>query len=455
VNIFRRFRSDESGNFGMLTAFALVPLIGTAGMAIDFSRAISLRHDLMGIADAAALGAISEGSKGHKAIQQMTQDGKVTIAQDEGRSLFMAQRAGGNINLSELPLDVTMTVSKTGANINSVASFQVQMPTTFLRVLGKDTITVSGTASAAFGSYGKSYTDFYMLLDNTPSMGIAANTAEIKRMKELTKEATGRACAFACHVGYYDNKGKFIDRNDKTYEVAVANKITLRIDVVAKAAKALIDKIVATASVNDQYRVATYSFGKFALQNGHRIEKVSSLTLDMTSAANATKDVTLMTTNHDWYNHNALTSFDVALTEIGREIKGFGGSGSSAADAEKVVYFVTDGMADHKIQSKCSGSPEGDSGRCLEPINTQYCKALKDRNIKVAVLYTTYVPLDGDGTWDGLIRDKFAHKIAPALQECASPDLFFEVKPDDDMQAAMVKLFVQATGGTTGLRLTH
>lgn len=456
MHFFRYFMSDESGNFGMLTALLLVPLIGAAGMAIDYGRALNMRHELMGAADAAALGAVSKGSAGFKAIQQMRKDGKVTVAQDEGRKLFLSQRSVDTVdNVANLPLEVAVDVERNGGAITSVVSFTAHMPTTFMALFGKQHVSITGSATAAYGAQDKSYTDFYMLLDNSPSMGIAATTSEIKRMKELTGADGGRSCAFACHVGRWNQNGQFVDSEDRTYVIAKANKVTLRIDVVAQAAKALIHKVSTIAATNEQYRVATYSFGKSALQSGYRIEKVASLSLDMTGVGNATEKVDLMTTNHDWYNHNALTSFDVALTEIGKEISSSGGSGTSAADAEKVVYFVTDGMADHKPAGKCSGSPEGDSGRCLEPINTAYCKALKDRNIKIAILYTTYVPLDGDGTWDGLIKNKFAEKIAPALKECASRDLFFEVKPDDDMEAAMVKLFVEATGAGTGLRLTH
>jgi hypothetical protein len=450
--------SDVSGNFGMLTAFALVPLVGAAGMAIDYGRALNVRHELMGAADAAALGAVSAGSAGFKAIQQMRQDGKVTVAQEEGRKLFLSQRSVATVdNVASLPLQVTVDVERNGGAITSAVSFTAHMPTTFMAMFGKQHVKISGSATAAYGAQEKTYTDFYMLLDNSPSMGIAATTSEIKRMKELTGANGERSCAFACHVGRWNQNGSFTDSNDRTYVIArdKKNNIRLRIDVVAQAAKALITKITEIARTNEQYRVATYSFGKSALQSGYRIEKVASLSLDMTSVGNATEKVDLMTTNHDWYNHNALTSFDVALTEIGKEIGGEGGGGTSAADAEKVVYFVTDGMADHKPAGKCSGSPEGDSGRCLEPINTSYCQALKDRNIKIAILYTTYVPLDGDGTWDGLIRNKFADKIAPALKQCASPDLFFEVKPDDDMEAAMVKLFVNVTGAGKGLRLTN
>ncbi|WJH40148.1 pilus assembly protein TadG-related protein [Aliirhizobium terrae] len=439
-----------------MTALILVPLIGAAGLAIDFGRALSLRNELMGAADAAALGAISQGTAGYKAIQQMKQDCQITIAQDDGRKLFLSQRSVSVENaFTDMPVEVGIDVQRKAGIITSVVSFSAHVPTTFMRLLGKNEMTITGSATAGYGAQGKSYTDFYMLLDNTPSMGIAATTAEIARMKKLTQAYNGRECAFACHVGYYDNKGKFIE-SQNTYQVAKNNKVTLRIDVVAKAAKTLIDRIVDTAAVNEQYRVASYSFGKYALEPGYRIDKLASLTLDMKSAGDATEDVALMTTDHDWFNDNALTSFDVALTAIGKEISGNGGGGASAADPGKIVYFVTDGVADHlKPGGKCAGSWEGEKGRCHEPINTAYCKALKDRKIKIAVLYTTYVPLDGDGTWDGYIKNVFANKIASKLQECASPELFFEVGPDDDMEAAMVKLFIQATGGTTGLRLTN
>lgn len=457
MRFLRHFMSDVSGNFGILTALSLVPMIGAAGMAIDYGRALNMRHELMGAADAAALGAISEGSDGFKAFQQMRQDGKITIGQDEGRKLFLGQRSVSHADVfADMPIEVTVEVERKSGTITSDVSFTAHMPTTFMNMFGHKKVSVSGSARATSGSFGKSYTDFYMLLDNSPSMGIAATTSEIKRMKDLTGANGGRSCAFACHVGRYDRNGKFNDSNDPTYVIAKAGNVILRIDVVAKAAKALIDKIKSIASTNEQYRVATYSFGKYALQNGHRIEKIASLSLDMNSVGNATEDVTLMTTNHDWYNHNALTSFDTSLRMIGREISGNGGRGTSAADPEKIVYFVTDGVANHKPEDKlCDGSWEGDSGRCIEPIDTSFCKDLKDRNIKIAILYTTYVPLDGDGTWDGKIRHVFANRIASKLEECASDDLFFEVKPDDNMEAAMVRLFIQATGGSAGIRLTH
>jgi Flp pilus assembly protein TadG len=458
MRILGRFLADRAGNFGILTAFLMVPIVGAAGMAIDFGQALSLRSDLMGIADAAALGAISEGSAGYKAITTMTQDGEVTLGQKDGKALFLAQRATvSGINLSDLPLDVSMTVTRLNGQITSTATFSADVPTTFMSLLGKTSVTISGSATAAYGGQSKSFTDFYMLLDNTPSMGIAATTKEMQRMKNLTGANGGRACAFACHLGWYDGDGKFNEDQNSTYIVARANKVKLRVDVVADAAAALIDKIKSQMSTTvSQYRVAAYSFGKYALEPGYRIDRISALTVDMNSASKATESMALMTTDHDWFNDNALTSFDTSLTAIGKEILGNGGTGASAADPEKIVYFVTDGMQDSlKPGGTCGGSWEGSKGRCHEPIDVKYCQALKDRKIKIAVLYTTYIPLDGDGTWDSYIKNVFANKIGPSLKQCASPGLFFEVGPDEDMEAAMVKLFVQASSGTSALRLTN
>lgn len=458
MRILRHYLQDRAGNFGMITAILLVPISGAAGVALDYGHALGTRSDLMGIADAAALGAISEGSVGQKAYQAMTRDGEVTIAEQDAKALFLSQRSSvAGFDLASMPLEVSIKVTRQNGLLTSTANFTAQVPTTFMRIFGREAVQISGTATATYGNEAKSYTDFYMLLDNTPSMGIAATSQEMQRMKSLTGANGGRACAFACHIGWYSKNGKFNEDPNSTYITARANNVKLRVDVVADAAAALIDEVRSQMATSaNQYRVAAYSFGKFALEPGYRIDKISALTIDMNSASNATEDVALMTTDHDWFNDNALTSFDTSLTEIGKEIIGDGGTGTSAADSEKIVYFVTDGVSDSlKPGGKCAGSWEGNKGRCHEPVDTKYCKALKDRNIKIAVLYTTYIPLDGDGTWDRYIKNVFANKIGPSLEECASPGLFFEVGPDEDMKAAMVKLFVKATSGKANLRLTN
>ena len=62
----RRILSDRQGNFGILTALIMVPLLGCAGMAIDFTNALRIRSQLMDAADSAALWALTEQSTAGK-----------------------------------------------------------------------------------------------------------------------------------------------------------------------------------------------------------------------------------------------------------------------------------------------------------------------------------------------------------------------------------------------------
>ena len=48
--------------------------------------------------------------------------------------------------------------------------------------------------------------DFYLLLDNSPSMALPADTAGITQMQNLTPtQDGGNSCAFACHQASTNN----------------------------------------------------------------------------------------------------------------------------------------------------------------------------------------------------------------------------------------------------------
>ena len=53
----RRFSADDHGNVAMMLAIASIPVLGAAGAAIDYSRAIQARGELQRAVDAAALAA--------------------------------------------------------------------------------------------------------------------------------------------------------------------------------------------------------------------------------------------------------------------------------------------------------------------------------------------------------------------------------------------------------------
>ncbi|MCK8782491.1 pilus assembly protein [Rhizobium sp. NTR19] len=54
-NHLLRLIEDRSGNFGVLTAILAVPLLLSAGMAVDYTTATAKRLNLQALADSAAL----------------------------------------------------------------------------------------------------------------------------------------------------------------------------------------------------------------------------------------------------------------------------------------------------------------------------------------------------------------------------------------------------------------
>jgi hypothetical protein len=77
------------------------------------------------------------------------------------------------------------------------------------------------------------------------------------------------------------------------------------------------------------------------------------------------------------------------------------------------------------------------------------CTALKNRGIKIAMLYATYLALPTNAlymTWinpfnPGPYGPSINSKIAKNMEACASPGFYFEVSPTDGIAQAMTALF--------------
>lgn len=418
-----KLAGDKAGNFGLLTALLLAPMMGMVGLAVDMTNAYVARNSLQMAADAAALGAISEKSKGVAQAFTMTSNGAVTVGQEDAMKLFKAQlHTSSQFQL----VGVDARIVKTGVNLRSDLSFSADVPTTFGRIFGKKTIRVSGTSSATYDT--QVFRDFYLLLDNTPSMGVAATTADITKMSAKAKDQ----CAFACHIV----KDGVEDKSDN-YNLAKKLGVTIRIDVVAKATAALMDTAVATRTTSDQYRMAIYTFGEKAEDT--KLLEVSPATQDLTVAKQKAAQIQLMTIPAQSYNNDQQTSFDTALTQIKAKM-GTQGTGISAASPEKILFFVADGVGDSNKPSSCTKKTT--SGRCQEPIDIRYCDALKAAKFKIAVLYTTYLPLPTNSWYNSWIAP-FQGEIGPRMKACASDGLYFEVSPTQGITEAMNALFLR------------
>jgi hypothetical protein len=250
---------------------------------------------------------------------------------------------------------------------------------------------------------------------------------------------TSDKCAFACH--------DLSDPNNY-YKLAKSLGVTTRIDVLRTATQQLMDTAKSTAVFSNQFRMAIYTFGASAKNAG--LTTIQSPTTNLTTAKTAAAAIDLMTVPYQNYAGDTDTDFDV-LNDINSTITN-PGSGTTSSSPLKYLFFVSDGVADRVNGSPgCSrpvvNSTDPQTGksyvRCQEPLDVALCTTLKNRGIKIAVLYTTYLPLPTNPWYNSWIAP-FSSQIATSMQSCASPGLYFEVSPSQGISQAMNALFQKA-----------
>jgi hypothetical protein len=305
------------------------------------------------------------------------------------------------------------------------------VPTTFMSVSGMSNMTVTGTSTAVTNM--PLYIDFYLLLDNTPSMGVGATPADVATMVNHTPDS----CAFACH-----------DLNDPNnyYNLAKSLGVTTRIDVLRTATQELMDTAASTETYSNQFRMAIYDFGGSASTQGLRA--LFALSSSLTSAKSAAGNIDLMTVNGQGQLNDQDTGFTAILPAINSVI-GAPGPGTSSAP-QKYLFFVSDGVADENNPGGCLKPTT--NGRCQSPINPALCTTIKNRGIKIAALYTTYLALPTNAWYNTWIAPFNAGPYGPSpnseiannMKSCASPGLYFEVSPTQGISQAMNTLFQKA-----------
>jgi Flp pilus assembly protein TadG len=198
LRLIGRFRKDKRGNIAVIFAIACIPLISAVGCAVDYSLATRMRAKMQSAADGAAVASISKRSLGYVAAAAMTGNGSVTAGVTDANNIF-----DGNINnvTGYTNLTRTSTVTKTGVKLTSNITFSADVPVTFMKVVGFQTLTVTGSSSAA--SSLPPYLDFYLLLDVSGSMGLPSTPGEQARLAAVNPDnfrdyTTG--CTFACHL---------------------------------------------------------------------------------------------------------------------------------------------------------------------------------------------------------------------------------------------------------------
>lgn len=404
----RTFRRDQRGNIAVLFAVTLLPLVCAVGAAVDFTLASAAKVKLDAAADAAVLAAVNRS-----ALLMSS-----TTAQTVASNMFDAQSDIAWVTSK----GATVNVNDTTAGRTATVNYSAQMQTQLMGLAGFNTMTLAGSATAA--SALPTYVDFYLLLDNTPSMGVAATPADVATMVANTPDK----CAFACHD---------LSNSNDYYKLAKKLGVTMRIDVVRQATQSLMDMATAATVVPAQFRMAIYTFGSSC--NGTALTTITALTSSLSSAKTAANAIDLMSTPYQNYNSDQCTDYDNILAAMNNTIP-TPGSGMSSAP-QKFLFFVSDGVADAYYPTSCSQKTTG--GRCQEPLTIAACTAMKNRGIQIAVLYTTYLPLPTNAWYNSWIAP-FSSQIPTNMQSCASPGFYFEVSPTQGVSSAMTALFQKA-----------
>jgi Flp pilus assembly protein TadG len=439
----RSFRRDTRAGVAVIFALAALPILSAVGCAIDYSRAVQLRSKLQSAIDAASVGSVAKTSPGFIAAGSMSSDGSIPAGVTDALNIFYANMSG----VTGYTLgSVTAVVAKSSGTVTSTVQFSANVPTLFLGVIGVNTMTVTGLSVAIANM--PLYVDFYLLLDNSPSMSVGATPADVAAMVNATSATSFGSyqnCAFACH-------DVANGATDNFYALAKSLGVTMRIDVLRTATQRLMTTAAQTETYANQFRMAIYDFGASA--DTAKITTIFPLSSSLTSAQTAAGNIDVMTVNGQGDQGDQDTDFDNLFTQMNSVISA-PGAGTSAAP-EKYLFFVSDGVADENnsacLYTMTNSSMGNIAPRCQEPINTALCTTIKNRGIKIAVLYTTYLALPTNGWYNAWIAPFNVGPYGPSpnsqiainMQSCASPGLYFEVSPTEGIAEAMSALFQKA-----------
>src|SRR6185437_5760387 len=160
----REFQSARAGNVALTFALATLPIVGAVGAAVDYSHANSVKAALQSALDSTALMISKESTTD-------TADALQTDAVKYFKAMFTRPEAKN--------VTITATYSTTGGS-NVVINGTVDVPTSFMGIMGFNSITVSSSATAKWGS---TRLRVALVLDNTGSM---ADSGKIDALKTAT-----------------------------------------------------------------------------------------------------------------------------------------------------------------------------------------------------------------------------------------------------------------------------
>ncbi len=161
-------RADRAGNTTLVFALAVLPIFGSVGAAIDYSRASSARTAMQAALDATAL-----------MISKDALDLKSAQVQTKARSYFLAMF--NHPEIKSVTAAFTLQIHAPG-DFTVLASSTGSMDTAFVRLLGVPQMPIKTTAQVR---WGYRTLEVALALDNTGSMAQKNKLTELKAAVKL------------------------------------------------------------------------------------------------------------------------------------------------------------------------------------------------------------------------------------------------------------------------------
>jgi Flp pilus assembly protein TadG len=460
ADFLRRFGRDRRANVAVIFALSLIPAIFLIGMGLDFSSAIQKRSALNAATDAAALATVTPSMMTQSSSAAQTAATNIFKAEASNLSGLTYSGPTVTITSSNGGLTRTTTVCYGSGSVCTYSCGTAASVNNFPNILGQSSWPICGYSTATATTAPN--INFYLLLDNSPSMDLPATSAGITAMIDATENApssgqNANGCAFACHESNPSADDLGNPNGEDNYTLAQNLGVVTRIENMATATQDLMTTATSMESSNNTtYEMAIYTF------NGSGLNTIQTLTSSLTTASNSAQNIDVLEVyDNNWLtssnnNSDTDTNFDTAMDSI-NGIMPNPGTGASNSTPQEVLFLVTDGVED-KIDGTCTETTVSTSAgtRCQQPFDTTWCTTIKNRGILIAVLYTEYLPLPASGVgsnaWYTSYVAPYQSQIGPNMESCASPGLYFAVTTDGDITAAMNALFQQAVATA---RLSH
>ena len=469
------FLRARDGNVSMMFALASPFLLLGIAVSVDFNNASVARTKLNADADAAGLAALTPA---------MMQQSDAT-AQAAAIAMFNARAAAmTSLVPGQTAVTVTITHPNGPTSRQVVVEYNAQNATIFSAVLKQTSTGIHGTSTSQANLPPN--IDFYLLLDNSPSMSLPSTQAGLTQMEGLTPtQDGGNSCAFACHQASTNNSdtqgnlclssngvysspttssNQYCAANDghghtltqlDNYAMARYYNIPLRLDELANGVTQLMQTAANNASSGLWSTPPAYRFAAYSMDSLWQIGTTNTQLMALTgnyqsgwTSAASSFGVMEMYSNNNTCGNSACTSagsqgdiatnYDNSMSSINTTMPTPGNGTNVAGDTpQEVMFFVTDGVED-----------EQNINRLIQPINggatTNYCTLIKNRGIKIAILYTPYLAVPTNAFYQSNVAP-FQANIGTYLQACASPNLYYAASFGDNLGADLAQLFTLAT----------